>query len=125
MSPYTLHVSHIMCHMSFKNKCFFDQVVKLVGGGSVINEFYPIYFDKIPKSYIFYVWVYILEKVSKFNVCRIQRGCSRYDSGQNATEPKHKHSNLNISYKIFFFLQNNYNLLDRIRSIIYISKDLM
>ena len=33
-------MSHVTCHMYF----FFDKLVKLIGGGSVINGAYPFYF---------------------------------------------------------------------------------
>ena len=38
------HVSHVMCHVShvtFFLLFFLDKVVKLIGGGSVINGAYP------------------------------------------------------------------------------------
>ena len=65
MSCGTCHVSHVMCHMSritclmshvmcpcnffyftyiFDSLVIFDTVGDLVGGGSVINEAYPVYF---------------------------------------------------------------------------------
>ena len=45
VSCVTCHVSHVMCHMSHVTcKIFFysDKVVRLIGGGSVINEAYPV-----------------------------------------------------------------------------------
>ena len=44
MSRVTCHVSHVMCHLSHV-MCqifFFYKVVKLIGGGSVINGAYPV-----------------------------------------------------------------------------------
>ena len=44
-SRFTCHVSIVTCHMSHINLIFFffffDKVVKLIGGGSVINGAYP------------------------------------------------------------------------------------
>ena len=45
----TCHVSHVMCHVSrvtCHNLFFFfsDKVLKLIGGGSVINGAYPVQF---------------------------------------------------------------------------------
>ena len=37
----TCHMSHVTCHMSFFF-FFLDKVVKLIGGGSVINGAYPV-----------------------------------------------------------------------------------
>ena len=57
MSHVKCHVSHVTCHMSHVT-CqmsiilfiyFFYKVVKLFGGGSVINGAYPVYFFNILK----------------------------------------------------------------------------
>ena len=42
VSPVTCHVSHVICHMS--HIFFFYKLVKLVGGGSVINGANPFSF---------------------------------------------------------------------------------
>ena len=47
MSDVACHVSHVMCHMSpcnmsFFSSSFFDKLVKIIGGGSVINGAYPV-----------------------------------------------------------------------------------
>ena len=51
VSYVTCHVSHITCHMSHVTIFFFlffsDKVVKLIGGGSVINGAYPVLFRSI------------------------------------------------------------------------------
>ena len=44
-SRVTCHVSHVTCHI-FSSSFFSDKVVKPIGGGSVINGAYPIYFRK-------------------------------------------------------------------------------
>ena len=41
ISGVTCQVSHVRCHMHF-----FYKVVELVGGGSVINGAYPVFFDR-------------------------------------------------------------------------------
>ena len=41
----TCHMSPIACHVSGVQFYFFDNVVELVGGGSVINGAYLIYFS--------------------------------------------------------------------------------
>ena len=40
MSHVTCHLSHVTCHIFFCYCCFFGKVVKLIGGGSVINGAY-------------------------------------------------------------------------------------
>ena len=41
----TCHVSRVTCHLSHVTcQIFFNKVVKLVSGGSVINGAYPVYF---------------------------------------------------------------------------------
>ena len=57
VSRVTCHVSHVMCHVSrvtchvshvtcnFFSFFFSDKVVKLIGGGSVINGAYPVQFQ--------------------------------------------------------------------------------
>ena len=58
-----------------------------------------------------------MRKLLKPNVGRIHRGCSIYDSSQNAPETKHKDPNVNINISknnSFIFTENNYNLLDQI-----------
>ena len=44
MSGVTCHMSHVTCHVSDFNFLilFGDNVGELVGGGSVINEAYPV-----------------------------------------------------------------------------------
>ena len=42
VSHVTCHVSCVTCYMSYF--FFFDKVFKLIGGGSVINRAYPVYF---------------------------------------------------------------------------------
>ena len=54
MSHVTYHVSRVTCHVSHviflsKKK---DNVVELVGGGSVINGAYPVLFKKAWKSFL-------------------------------------------------------------------------
>ena len=48
VSHVTCHVSCVTCHMShvtfFFSSSFSDKVVKLIGGGSVINGAYPVLF---------------------------------------------------------------------------------
>ena len=46
MSDVTCHMSHVTCHVShvFFLSFLFNEVLKLVGGGSVINGAYPIKF---------------------------------------------------------------------------------
>ena len=46
MSCVTCHVSGLTCHLIKKYKKV-DKVVELVGGGSVINRAYPVYFQRI------------------------------------------------------------------------------
>ena len=52
-------MSHVMCHVSHVTFFFFlsffillflDKVVKLVGGGSVINGAYPVYFFSMQQT---------------------------------------------------------------------------
>ena len=51
LSHVTCHMSHVTCHMLFFFKCLvflypeqkLDNVVELVGGGSVINRAYPFF----------------------------------------------------------------------------------
>ena len=38
------HMSCVMCHMSHFLNIFFDNLVKLIGGGSDINGAYPVMF---------------------------------------------------------------------------------
>ena len=42
VSRVTCHVSHVTCHMLFFLVGGGDKVVKLIGGGSVINGAYPV-----------------------------------------------------------------------------------
>ena len=42
MSCVTCYMSHVICHMSHVRFPFLYEVVKLVSGGSVINEAYPV-----------------------------------------------------------------------------------
>ena len=42
MSRVRYHVSHVTCHNIFFIYFFFYKVVKLIGGGSVINGAYPV-----------------------------------------------------------------------------------
>ena len=44
MSHVTCHVSHVMCQMWHFFLFFSDNLVKLIGGGSVINVAYPVFF---------------------------------------------------------------------------------
>ena len=46
MSRVTCHMSHVTCPFFF-SFFFFDKVVKYIGGGSVINGAYPVYFCRI------------------------------------------------------------------------------
>ena len=46
MSRVTCHVSHVTCNVSLF--FFLDKVVKLIGGGSVINGAYPSSFFEAP-----------------------------------------------------------------------------
>ena len=46
MSHVTCHMSHVTCHMSHVTKGI-KKVVKLDDGGCVINEAYPILFNKV------------------------------------------------------------------------------
>ena len=49
MSRVTCHVSRVTCHLSHYNFFFFlDKVVKLIGGGCVINGAYPVQFVFLP-----------------------------------------------------------------------------
>ena len=41
VSPVTCHLSHVTCFLLF---VFFDKIVELVSGGSVINGAYPVQF---------------------------------------------------------------------------------
>ena len=59
------HVSHVTCpcHMShfFSSSFFSDKVVKLIGGGSVINGAYPVY------SFFFFINVGIFFKTPRID----------------------------------------------------------
>ena len=44
VSPGKYHVSHVKCTIFFFFFLFLDKVVKLIGGGSVINRTYPVLF---------------------------------------------------------------------------------
>ena len=50
MSGVTCQVSGVTCHFFFL--FFFDKLVDLVGGGSVINGAYPNYFQCIISKYV-------------------------------------------------------------------------
>ena len=53
MSCVIYHMSRVTCYMSHVHFFFFYKVVKLIGGGSVINEAYPIQFlfnDSVSQS---------------------------------------------------------------------------
>ena len=75
MSHDTCHVSHVTCHMSnvichmsqfilFYLFLILDTVVKLSGGGSVINGAYPVYFlGDNGKN-----WILEWGKISKFDI---------------------------------------------------------
>ena len=61
MSRVMWHVSSVTCQVSSVKTFFGDQVVELVGVGSVINEAYPIYFFHFVMTFpqwenIFAIW---------------------------------------------------------------------
>ena len=53
LHPVTCYVSHVIWHMSYFigiSIIFFNKVIKLVGGLSVINESYPVHFFLVNKE---------------------------------------------------------------------------
>ena len=53
------HVSGVTCNFFFYLFFFFDKAVKLVGGGSVINGAYPVWFIRLE---IFLLYTLYLKK---------------------------------------------------------------
>ena len=53
MSRVTCHMSSITCHVSLNLNLFFqEQMVELVGGGSVVNRVYPVWFINTHSEWI-------------------------------------------------------------------------